>query len=581
MQGLLSWALSQGARVNKLLGTSDNPREFIASEDIAPGDTLITLPQHLLLHAGCAYEDAEFGEAFRILSNEGAGQDPRNILGLLLVLERSRGDSSKWAPYIYILPRQYEDPYWWSDEELEMLRGTRLGRAFTQHGANLAQLGSWIVRLDEIQRPEVEAVWHTGEDGKEDFTFTPLTAFQAGTPVRNNYGCKTNDELLLAYGFVIPNNPADYFHVSMSHGSFQGSSTASNGSLALVRTHSHGPIAPESYSLVIRVQGGGAAQLTASPTTSGERANCDPSVVQDMAEEMQRQKILTLLNIPLEHHLTLTEPIPQALLLSTQACLLPSPELYVTSSVVLGGCSNIPAGPSPQGPGDNLAGPLHKLVKAEASASHWTAPPQASYSLLGKRKLEGGEEADIAALASSATMSAPPTATDTTTSTGTAAHVSTSRTPAPTTSPPGAPSTVPTGGADFPVPQGFPLRPSPEASGPSPSTNTTPRLPSTAVHVTPLPSATASTTAENPSASGHSPQHNACILLGCDSNIKKELAGHLTNCLFCGTGRVGGRKLRLPQDMRMLVALRQQLESKLANMATEADLSRLSSGKSE
>ena len=36
-----------------------------------------------------------------------------------------------------------------------------------------------------------------------------------GDKVFSNYGNKSNEELILGYGFVIPDNPADFFHVSL------------------------------------------------------------------------------------------------------------------------------------------------------------------------------------------------------------------------------------------------------------------------------------------------------------------------------------------------------------------------------
>lgn len=36
-----------------------------------------------------------------------------------------------------------------------------------------------------------------------------------GSEVFSNYGHKSNEELILSYGFVIPNNPADFVHVSL------------------------------------------------------------------------------------------------------------------------------------------------------------------------------------------------------------------------------------------------------------------------------------------------------------------------------------------------------------------------------
>ena len=36
-----------------------------------------------------------------------------------------------------------------------------------------------------------------------------------GAPVYSNYGFKSNEELILGYGFMLEDNPADFFHVSL------------------------------------------------------------------------------------------------------------------------------------------------------------------------------------------------------------------------------------------------------------------------------------------------------------------------------------------------------------------------------
>ncbi len=39
-----------------------------------------------------------------------------------------------------------------------------------------------------------------------------------GSVLYNNYGFKSNEELLLAYGFMLPENMADFFHITLSIG---------------------------------------------------------------------------------------------------------------------------------------------------------------------------------------------------------------------------------------------------------------------------------------------------------------------------------------------------------------------------
>ena len=36
-----------------------------------------------------------------------------------------------------------------------------------------------------------------------------------GAPAYSNYGFKSNEELILGYGFMLEDNPADFFHVSL------------------------------------------------------------------------------------------------------------------------------------------------------------------------------------------------------------------------------------------------------------------------------------------------------------------------------------------------------------------------------
>ncbi len=95
---LVAWARRNGAHVSPSLAVSpENERVFVAAEDVragggqtplgnptpsrqshpsgptvadrpcaaAPAESVLKLPQRLLVHAGCALEDEEYGPAFR------------------------------------------------------------------------------------------------------------------------------------------------------------------------------------------------------------------------------------------------------------------------------------------------------------------------------------------------------------------------------------------------------------------------------------------------------------------------------------------------------------------------------------
>ncbi|KAJ1963838.1 hypothetical protein GGI12_001813 [Dipsacomyces acuminosporus] len=56
--------------------------------------------------------------------------------------------------------------------------------------------------------------WVTSEDGVE---FVTRAALDEGDQVYNNYGPKSNEELMMGYGFCIKNNPFSYFHIKLNY----------------------------------------------------------------------------------------------------------------------------------------------------------------------------------------------------------------------------------------------------------------------------------------------------------------------------------------------------------------------------
>ena len=68
----------------------------------------LSVPQHLLLHAGLCCRDRMFGQAFsQLKADAGVEMDDRHLLCLLLIVERAKGSDSEWHPYISYLPQSY------------------------------------------------------------------------------------------------------------------------------------------------------------------------------------------------------------------------------------------------------------------------------------------------------------------------------------------------------------------------------------------------------------------------------------------------------------------------------------------
>ncbi|GIL66105.1 hypothetical protein Vafri_19712 [Volvox africanus] len=458
---LLVWAAERGAVAPKLALDPADPRRFRTAASTSPLEPIITLPQHLLMHAGTALNDPTYGPAFRALRAEMAsasaarpvdsspaanpapdpciGAEPREasapaaavpysywdrgglsdreLLCMLLIVERARSAASDWAPYIDILPESYDDPAWWDASSLELLRGTRISRAVVAYRPGLERLVAAMKRLLEIHsrvhaeralaeavvdpadgslsergaaasspgdpdpllllqewacsleaarwarsavwsrsftvrglradggascRPtedggrEVEsgiahpvemvqerrlhvcqvpvldmidhvegcqAVWHTGPCGTDDFMWMRREEVQPGAVLGNNYGSKDNQELLLAYGFVLRPNRHDYVSLTVARGGGGGGGT----------------------------QDGEVAEAEGQVVAVEEQVEG----VQTAAEAIQRRLVAAAAGLPSELRLTLDEPMPEQLLQATRIALCSGARLYFAASEAL------------------------------------------------------------------------------------------------------------------------------------------------------------------------------------------------------------------------------------------------------
>ncbi|GIL86526.1 hypothetical protein Vretifemale_14816, partial [Volvox reticuliferus] len=153
--------------------------------------------------------------------------------------------------------------------------------------------------LDMIDHAEgCQAVWHTGPLGADDFVWMRREQVQQDTVLSNNYGSKDNQELLLAYGFVLRPNRHDYVSLTLARGSGGGD------------------------------DGGGAQDEEVAAVEEVED-------IQAAAEAVQRRLVAAALGLPHELRLTLDEPLPEQLLQATRIALCSGPRLYFAASEAL------------------------------------------------------------------------------------------------------------------------------------------------------------------------------------------------------------------------------------------------------
>jgi hypothetical protein len=158
------------------------------------------------------------------------------------------GADGFWGPYFAILPRTFDTPLYFEDEDLTYLEGANLSREVVE-----ARRGEWekewragmaaggvegvtwelflwaasalssrcfpgaliggkeepvlFPLLDAMNhRPRSRITWQPREE--EELGFVTVDTVECGE-VWNNYGPKGNEELLLGYGFALRENPAD------------------------------------------------------------------------------------------------------------------------------------------------------------------------------------------------------------------------------------------------------------------------------------------------------------------------------------------------------------------------------------
>ena len=123
----IQWVESNGVCHSKLRpGLSKIGRTVFATTDIECSEVYASIPLHMVLTCAAA-EASPTGQA--ALSLNKAGEPitiPSRVVLYLFMISQRANQRGYWGPYLRSLPRSYDDPLWWSDEELAMLKGTNL-----------------------------------------------------------------------------------------------------------------------------------------------------------------------------------------------------------------------------------------------------------------------------------------------------------------------------------------------------------------------------------------------------------------------------------------------------------------------
>lgn len=263
---LLAWARAGGAQVRGLeirfQGRGEGHAVF-AAQPLRPGDETVRVPFALTM----SVESAAASDLRPALEAYREQLPADELLALHLMHERAKGGGSRFAPFLRSLPRAFDLPVFWTDEQLRELAGTNVllltQMMKRQLAADFAAIHAAI--MDEFPavfpaadpgyaRPTLaDYEWAMGAIWSRAFGVTrdqrylhvlcpamdmfnhdvhlrnPLDDFvrynaqeqtlehrvctddgavvPPGAPLMISYGQYSNAKLLYSYGFAVPGNP--------------------------------------------------------------------------------------------------------------------------------------------------------------------------------------------------------------------------------------------------------------------------------------------------------------------------------------------------------------------------------------
>lgn len=288
LEACIDWCRTNGSYVDDRIVfklTEKVGITAVASEAISTKKPLISIPKKLLITNEIAMKHFDITEPVVSRGNP-------NVLGQLLTAKLKFGSDEECfhRPYIRILPLKLDQPYFWSADQLEILKGTDLHLMLRQ---NLAKMASeWIdvleflklkpndmqfynklkssqdidilslfLSMNEISigtswlsfpayvwatsifnsrafpeiimnsqtsninqaflYPIVDLLNHKNDTKvkwvfeNDEVSFISLESLKKSEEIFNSYGDKSNEELLLNYGFVQENNANDFTRLSL------------------------------------------------------------------------------------------------------------------------------------------------------------------------------------------------------------------------------------------------------------------------------------------------------------------------------------------------------------------------------
>lgn len=130
----------------------------MAIKDIPEDCTLFTIPRSAIINVETSELPKRlpkvFEAAFEEEEEDTEPLDPWESLILIMLYEQLQGDASRWKPYLDVLPTTFDTPMFWTEAEIEELKGTVLTREKIGKQASDDKLRSRIVPV-VLQNPSI------------------------------------------------------------------------------------------------------------------------------------------------------------------------------------------------------------------------------------------------------------------------------------------------------------------------------------------------------------------------------------------------------------------------------------------
>jgi len=249
-----SWLKRNDVKYEQNISFVHNVEEgngLVAARDVKEDEPLLEIPSHLVLSLKTAREGNHALKEF-LNDNEALKNNSSLCLAVFLMFEKNTLGSF-WAPYLRILPKQFDIALHWNAEEIEQLQGTTQREAIKLIKNTVKQYAylHTMIKRAEIKTFNADGfTWESFrwgvsvvmsrqnqvpvDDKNNQIALIPLwdmanhaqgkmtTFFEEGVvrcssmsdikkgdQIKIFYGNRPNRELLIYQGFIIDNNNAD------------------------------------------------------------------------------------------------------------------------------------------------------------------------------------------------------------------------------------------------------------------------------------------------------------------------------------------------------------------------------------